>query len=248
MPFTVSHIAAVLPFKKLTPSPLSFTGLIIGSMVPDFEYFIRMTLYGHYGHTIAGIFIFDLPVGLLLYVLYHGTVRVQLIRHLPQIFYTRFAVFIDSNWKSYFRRHFLQLVLSLFIGTLTHFIWDGLTHDQEYILARYIPVLLVKVTIAGLSLPLHFWLQILSSFAGMLIVLIFLYKMPAGAEKQPLSSTRITRYWVGVGITTVVIGVVRWLASVPNEKIAGQLVVISMSAFMLALILISLFYTIVKPD
>ena len=65
MPFTLAHPAIVLPLaaKKLR---MSATGLVIGSMVPDFEYFIRMRTESKYSHTLAGLFWFDLPLGLLL--------------------------------------------------------------------------------------------------------------------------------------------------------------------------------------
>ena len=41
MPFTFSHPAAVLPLRLLPRHWFSLTGLVIGSMVPDFEYFLR---------------------------------------------------------------------------------------------------------------------------------------------------------------------------------------------------------------
>lgn len=68
MPFTTAYIAVILPLKKYCPHVLSISSLAIGSMAPDFEYFIRMTLYGYYGHTLIGIFIFDIPLGLILYI------------------------------------------------------------------------------------------------------------------------------------------------------------------------------------
>jgi len=42
MPFTFSHPAIVLPLATLRRQWISATGLIIGSITPDFEYFIRM--------------------------------------------------------------------------------------------------------------------------------------------------------------------------------------------------------------
>jgi len=91
MPFTFSHPAIVLPltFKRLK---LSATALIIGSMVPDFEYFIRMTDHSRYSHTIAGLFWFDLPMGLLICFVYHGVVKDQLFNNLPPFLKQRVIV------------------------------------------------------------------------------------------------------------------------------------------------------------
>ena len=54
MPFTFSHPAIVLPLKYLPKKWFSFTGLIIGSMTPDFEYFLRMKVKSDYSHTLNG--------------------------------------------------------------------------------------------------------------------------------------------------------------------------------------------------
>lgn len=58
MPFTFSHPAIILPFKYLPNRWISMTGLIIGSLTPDFEYFIRMKIESYYSHTNAGLFLF----------------------------------------------------------------------------------------------------------------------------------------------------------------------------------------------
>ncbi|MBN9383913.1 MAG: DUF4184 family protein [Chitinophagaceae bacterium] len=246
MPFTVAHIAAVLPFKKRTPQSFSFTGLIIGSMVPDFEYFARMTLYGHYGHTFSGILIFDMPMGVLLYFLYHAVVRRQLISHLPGHLYAKFSDDVDVDWKTYSRRHFLLILLSLLTGIMTHLLWDGFTHDEEYVVARYIPLLLMDIHIAGFSFPLHSLLQGFSSIAGMVILFFFIYRMPAGAGVQTLSRRELLRFWLMISIFTVILDVVRWCLGVPNEKLVGQFIVIGMSAGMLSLILVCFYYSISK--
>ena len=42
MPFTFSHPAVILPATYLDKKYYCLSALIIGSMTPDFEYFIRM--------------------------------------------------------------------------------------------------------------------------------------------------------------------------------------------------------------
>ena len=64
MPFTLSHPAVVLPFARWK---LILSALVIGSMTPDFEYFIDIVTDHdvQIGHSISGIFLFCIPVGLL---------------------------------------------------------------------------------------------------------------------------------------------------------------------------------------
>src|SRR5665647_2066569 len=72
MPFTFSHPAIVLPATYLPKKWHSLSALIMGSMTPDFEYFIRMKDASKYGHTWTGVFWFDIPMGLLLIFLFHN--------------------------------------------------------------------------------------------------------------------------------------------------------------------------------
>ena len=63
MPFTVSHIAAVLPGRVVNRLPLA--GLAVGAMSPDLEYVVHGMTRRTIGHTPAGIVLLDLPLSLL---------------------------------------------------------------------------------------------------------------------------------------------------------------------------------------
>ena len=57
MPFTFAHPAIVLPFYK-KPKFFSMTTLIIGSMSPDFEYFLRVKIKSDMSHTLIRYHLF----------------------------------------------------------------------------------------------------------------------------------------------------------------------------------------------
>jgi hypothetical protein len=242
MPFTSAHIAAIIPFKKLCPKYLSITALAIGSMVPDFEYFIRMTLYGHYGHTIKGIFIFDIPMGIALYLIFHGIIRKTLIQHLPPFAFIRLGSAQNFNWKGYVSKQSPTILLSLFVGVLTHFIWDGFTHDKEYFVANYLTILNTVITIGGTTMPLHFFLQLFSTLLGTLLCIWYFINIIPKNIQQVTPTKQIITYWVSVFVLTIVIGCIRWAFGMPDEKLIGQLVVVSVSSFLLSLIIISWFF------
>ena len=84
MPFTFCNPAIILPLAKINRNRISATGLILGSMSPDFEYFIKMRMEKIHGHSFWGLFYFDLPLTLLLCFVFHLFVRDSLIEHLPQ--------------------------------------------------------------------------------------------------------------------------------------------------------------------
>jgi hypothetical protein len=80
MPFTLSHPAAAIPFlrTRLVPS-----ALVIGCMVPDFEYFLRFAPEGGFGHSLPGVFVFDLPVAFIALWLFPHMQRSRSIHGCP---------------------------------------------------------------------------------------------------------------------------------------------------------------------
>ena len=132
MPFTFAHLAIILPFIYLPKRWFSLTGLIIGSMTPDFEYFIRMNIQSIYSHTIWGVFWFDLPLGILLCFLFHKVIKYALYENLPLFLKSRFSSFADFDFSTYFKRNYLIVILSILIGAFSHILWDSFTHETGF--------------------------------------------------------------------------------------------------------------------
>ncbi|RKZ85433.1 MAG: hypothetical protein DRR19_16380 [Candidatus Parabeggiatoa sp. nov. 1] len=61
MPFTLSHPAAAVPLAR---GGLVLSALVVGSMSPDFLYFLCLSTQYQFGHTFIGVFVFDIPTGL----------------------------------------------------------------------------------------------------------------------------------------------------------------------------------------
>jgi hypothetical protein len=84
MPFTLSHPLFAAPLKKMLPF-LSTTGLILGSMSPDLEYFIAMQPFRSIGHSIEGFFLLILPVCIAFACGFHNIIKPSLPELLPKI-------------------------------------------------------------------------------------------------------------------------------------------------------------------
>lgn len=128
MPFTFSHPAAVLPLSLIPKKWISVTALVIGSITPDFEYFFRMEHDSIYSHTWAGIFWFDLPLGLLLVYLFNYLIKTELIENLPLFLNRRFSEFAFLKRDLNNAKNLLLVLISLIIGIVSHIIWDKVTH------------------------------------------------------------------------------------------------------------------------
>jgi hypothetical protein len=126
MPFTLSHPAAAIPFlrTRLVPS-----ALVIGCMAPDFDYFLHFAPESPFGHTLLGVFLFDLPAAFMMLWLFHAFAKEPLYQWLPESVQRR----IQLGPATVPVRNTAQLamvVLSILIGVATHILWDSFTHPN----------------------------------------------------------------------------------------------------------------------
>lgn len=234
MPFTFSHSALVLPLSKIHSSWISMTALVAGSMVPDFEYFITLKNASFYAHTLAGLFWFDLPFGLLLTFLYHGLVRDPLTHNLPRFLNRRLTPFTDFDWNAHFRRYWPGVLLCILVGAASHLLLDDFTHEHG-LFVKLIPVLSEKPLIAGWHIPVYDLLQYAFSLLGGLVVIWVILRLPAGPES---SGQRPVFYWLIVAITFIVLVTVRLFLIRKNSF--GDVIVVLISGSLAGLILASL--------
>jgi hypothetical protein len=232
MPFTFSHPAIVLPLKFLPSRWFSLSGLVIGSITPDFEYFLRMRIKSEYSHTISGIFWFDLPLGILLAFLFHNVVRDKLIENLPLILSARFSKFKQFDWGHYFREHWFVTLISLLIGAVSHIFWDGFTHEHGYFV-QTIPTLINTVEIFGIKLPTFKILQHSSTLLGALIIALAILRI---SPDKDLVFGLTMKYWVVLVLLTISIIGVRLLCGL-DYKLYGHVIVTAISAGLISLVL-----------
>lgn len=224
MPFTFSHPAIVLPFLK--NKKLSATALIVGSISPDLEYFFRMKMQSEISHTLLGIFLIDFPLGFIVIFAFHGIIKKPLISNLPHFFQSRMQLLKDSNWLRYFKNNILVVLLSFFLGTLSHIFWDSMTHWDGYIVER---ITFFNEVLFGL--PIYKVAQYGSSVIGLVLILYYIYKEPSEAKNtQKINSN----YWViSFGITAVFLGI-RFVFGLAVSEI-GSVIVSVLFSMMMAL-------------
>lgn len=200
MPFTFSHPAIILPFAKLEKGWVSLTGLVIGSIVPDFEYFMRMDIKSSHGHTLGGLFYFDFPLGILLCFVFHNLIRNSLIKNLPLGLQQRFIKFTYFEWNNFFSRNWNLVVLSIFIGIGSHFLLDSFTNSEGFFV-NLIPFLNTKFIYNGQSLILFQVLYYIISIAGLIMILYGIQQMPLHRRFRPTKPSLL--YWTIMGLVTI---------------------------------------------
>lgn len=202
MPFTFAHPAAVFPFKYLPERYYSWAGLIIGSMVPDFEAFVNLGGGKVLSHSWQGIFTYDLPLGLLLVLIFHYIVRNAFIASLPGFLKSRFGVYSRIKNEHYFTKRYLAILTSLLIGIATHLIWDRITHTDTY---TYKEMIGIKLSWQR-SYELRVVLQWGCSLIGMMLLLWQIIDLP---KDKNLSLHILPTYWLVVFAVTALVYFVR---------------------------------------
>ncbi len=232
MPFTFSHPAIVLPLGFLPRKWISLTGLVIGSMTPDFEYFIRMKPQSIYSHTISGIIWFDLPLAILVAFVFHHFVRNCLVQNLPKVIKSRLMAFTTFSWNGYFKSNWRVVVISILIGSASHLFWDSFTHAHGFFVGR-IPGLNDPVQILGCQIPVFKILQHSSTLIGGIVILFALMKLPAD---ESVDADFNFSYWSCLTLITLVIVALRILCGL-DVMLYGHVIVTCISAFLSALVI-----------
>ena len=241
MPFTFSHPAIVLPFTFLPRRWYSFSGLVIGSLTPDFEYFLRMRIESKYSHTLGGIFWFDIPLGIILAYLFHHIVRDRLFDNLPTVLSARLSRFKHVDWHSYFKTNWFIVLISIFIGAVSHLFWDSFTHDHGYFVQK-IPALTNTLDILGFHVPVLKILQHASTFVGGLAILFALFRL---TPDKSVSGKLNLNYWGIFTLLTLTIIVIRFINGL-DIKQYGNVIVTAISAGLISLVVTPFFYILKK--
>ena len=234
MPFTPSHAALVLPLVRINSRYLSATGLIVGSMVPDFEYFFRMSPHGEFGHTLPGLVLFDLPVSVALAFIFHGVVKQRFISHLPVFLQTRLQPLRQCDFVTYFKNNPLIFIVSALLGAGSHIFWDDFTHGDGYFVEhlafynhRYVPF-------EGVRYPLWYALQNISSYAGLAIVIIYILCIKPEVRGEVHAPA--LWYWCFVMLVALLVVGVRFEFDLAGARL-GELIVASISGLCIAVVL-----------
>ncbi len=169
MPFTVSHIAAVLPGYRLCTRANIFSAAVIGSMVPDFGLLAPGYMARWQTHSVEALFTFCLPLGLAIYWLTLLLIRPAVIEVVPDRAYVRLrAAPPPASIRE--PRAWLYAAAALLLGAGTHLIWDAFTHENACGV-RMFPLLTdYGPEMAGHPLHLYRWFQYGSSLIGLVLV------------------------------------------------------------------------------
>lgn len=212
MPFTFAHPIYIAPAKIIKTQYLSFTGLVLGSMAPDFEYFIALEPYQRIGHTHWGLLLEAIPLSVVMILLLQIVMR-PFALHLPSLFDLDARVYGLLRSFDYRRlRSWVVFLASVVIGFYSHIILDAFTHQSGYAVTR-----LQALQNLLWGLPVYKLMQYFLSMFGVMAELLIILRIFAQASVEAAGFSRIPSkrkrfYWICViaaaaGVTAVKLAV-----------------------------------------
>ncbi|KKY00297.1 membrane-spanning protein [Paraclostridium benzoelyticum] len=200
MPFTLAHPAVVIFSKNKNFSSL---GLILGSMAPDFIYFLLFNPSSDLGHTLLGFLILNLPICFLLNYLILKFIKNPFIINLPSKIcnYYTYLINYDFNFKS--PKDIFVFTYSCIVGMLTHIIWDAFTHKTGYFVVN-INLLKESIHILGYQVPFFKLLQHGSTLLGFFVILYYFYTIRRYSNKH-IRSNKFQYHLTAISIQILII-------------------------------------------
>ncbi|MEU6711587.1 DUF4184 family protein [Nonomuraea sp. NPDC046802] len=227
MPFTPSHIAAVLPLasSERVRRFVDPWALALGAMVPDLPIFLRFLPDYTDWHSWLGVVTIDPLAVLLLLPLFHAVFREPLISLLPPSLAGRAALLVPD------RIRLAPMAAGAVIGSATHVFWDSFTHST----GPHEWGAWLAVSVFGV-IRLFRLLQYVSSAIGLTVVIWWawrgLSKLPATAVPDRLRITPRTR-WTVIAASSLgsIAGALLWpLVDEPNPALGIPSVLTKMGA------------------
>lgn len=163
MPFTFSHPAAVIDFPK---KYFSLSALVIGSFLPDLEYFLRLEPVRHHLHSWPGLLWIGIPMGLFIHQFFHLFLKYPILSLFPKAHQEKLLP-VCRRYRMNSAADFLKIVVSIMVGILSHIFVDSFTHESSLV-AQNIPFLqFTIINIFSLELTVASFLQYFSTIVGM---------------------------------------------------------------------------------
>ena len=239
MPFTPSHVAAVLPLRGRLGLP--FAALAAGSMSPDLPYFLPFTMTREATHSVLSIPTWDLLFGIAMWLVWRWTA--------PAL-HDMAPGFIRRRWQPRDATHSRWWIvpLAVMIGAATHVVWDSFTHTGY-----------PGSTIAALAatypspigpFPGYRYLQYITGALGLALVLWVGIHQPVRVtppRRQPLMAAVAPAVFLAGALVGVAVRVVVLAPPAGRRDLVFASVTSSISGAGLALIVLCLFHALAAP-
>lgn len=243
MPFTFAHTGYILPVKKKWSSHLSTTGLVFGSLAPDYDILFRFSenRFHLFQYDLFSILFYIYPLALLSVFFFHLTCQSVLSVNLPPVIQKKVSSFLSINIIPEFKSHFIKISFSIILAVFLHLLLDIMCHILD---AWSVKTLVLAITgsiqTANIFYGLAIYaLPVLFSLYGFYLIWKYL------TDGNPIiadfhMTLKQLSFWFLVILLSVGISILKFYIFQLQEDgyLADQLIISLTSSFMLSFYLI----------
>jgi len=246
MPFTFSHIGYILPIQKKWKDKFSISGLVFGSLAPDYDILFRLTKirFHIFQYDINTILFLIFPFALLSALVFHVFCRNIIIENLPLMYEKKYERYKSFNFVKFLKAHYLIVATSVIFAILLHLVLDFLCHCLN---AYYVKMFVLKLTqndiiVNGSYLFSIYGLPVLFSLLGFYLIYVYEYHKRISIRSLAVNKTKL-RFWLTMLLFNILFLVIKfYITEVDNEFFIDYVIISITSSFLIALYATCIFY------
>lgn len=250
MPFTFSHIGYVLPIQQKWKDKFSISGLVFGSLAPDYDILFRLTKirFHIFQYDLKTIIFLIFPLALISAFTFHLFCRNIIIDNLPAIYKLQYQQYTSFNFIKYFKKYFFRVAVSIIFAILLHLFLDFLCHCLN---AYYIKMLILYLTnnavIANFSYILGIYgLPILFSIVGFYLIYKYEFHKRLALKNFTLNKKQFL-FWLTLLLFTILFSILKFLITEVDKEFFIDFIIISLtSSFFVAIYATCLLYFFIR--
>ncbi len=243
MPFTFAHTGYILPVKKKWTPYFSTSGLVFGSLAPDYDILFRFSenRFHLFQYDLFSILFYIYPLALVSIVFFHLCCQSILSENLPFFVRRKISSFLSLDIFDELKKHFIKISFSIFFAIFLHLLLDMLCHFLDAWSVKMLVLTLTRsIKTANIFYELAIYaLPILFSLYG--FYLLWKYLTDENTTITDFSMTKKQlMFWVWVILVAVGISILKFYIFQLQEDgfLADQLIISLTSSFILSFYLI----------
>lgn len=247
MPYTFAHIGYILPLKKNMTSIFSITGLVFGSITPDFDILFRLTnIRDHlFQYDLFCIIFIIYPLSLVCSIFFHSVCRNISIMHLPDLLEHKYKIYYTVDFLKILRKDFIKVTYSILLAIIIHLALDFIGHSlNAFEVKTFISNLTKNETLIWISyVSAIYAVPILFSIAGFYLIIKNEIRQRISLKLFTLTKNKFL-FWLSMGVMTLFFCVLKILITKTEFEYFLDYIAISItSSFILAYYTTCFFYS-----
>lgn len=252
MPYTFTHIGYIIPIKNKFLNKVSFSGLLFGSIAPDYDILFRITesRFHIFSYSLFDVFCLITPLAFISLMTFHIFCQKIVYNNLPEFFKKISHDWLNLDIKLYIKGNIFTILMSIIIAIYLHLFLDLLSHSLDAWSFKTIIYQLTNNLILG-NISYYFALYgvpILFSIIGGILML-----NPILANKPTIASLRLTKsqkkFWILIIACTILTTGIKIVFSTADIGfLIDKLLISSTGAFISSIYLICLMYKFLNPS